>query len=52
MDELVHILNAIHKDLFAIFIVLICILCFKDCHGSVREIVNELEHISRIIKNK
>lgn len=53
MDELVNVLNWIHRDLMVIATVLICFVLFKDCHGySHSGIVDELKDIKWVIKNK
>lgn len=53
MDELIDVLNWIHRDLIVIATVLICIALFKDCHGySNSGIVNELKNIKSTIANK
>ena len=53
MDELIDVLQWIHKDLIVIGVVLLCILLFKDCHGYGNEsIVNELKNIKSAISTK
>lgn len=53
MNELIDVLNWIHRDLVVIATVLICIALFKDCHGySNSGIVNELKNIKSTIANK
>ena len=53
MDELIDVLNWIHRDLVVIGTILICFVLFKDCHGySHSGIVNELKNIKSTIANK
>lgn len=53
MNELVDVLNLIHRDLMAIATILICFVLFKDCHGySHSGIVDELKNIKSTIENK
>jgi hypothetical protein len=53
MDELIDILNWIHRDLMVIATILICFVLFKDCHGySYSGIVDELKNIKSTIANK
>ena len=53
MDELVDVLNWIHRDLIVIATVLICFVLFKDCHGySNSRIVDELRNIKSAIQHK
>ena len=53
MEELIDVLNLIHRDLMAIATVLICFVLFKDCHGySHSGIVDELRNIKSAIQNK
>ena len=53
MDELIDVLNWIHKDLVIIATILTCFVLFKDCHGySHSEIVNELKNMKSTIANK
>ena len=52
MDELIDVLNWIHRDLMVIATILICFVLFKDCHGSHSGIVDELKNIKSTIANK
>lgn len=52
MDELIDVLNWIHRDLVVIGTILICFVLFKDCHGSHSRIVDELKNIKSTIANK
>ena len=52
MEELIDVLNLIHRDLMAIATILICFVLFKDCHGSHSGIVDELRSIKSAIQNK
>ena len=53
MEELIDVLNLIHRDLMAIATILICFVLFKDCHGySHSGIVDELRNIKSAIQNK
>ena len=53
MDELIDVLNWIHKDLLIIATMLICFVLFKDCHGySNSGIVDELRNIKSVIQHK
>ena len=53
MDELIDVLNLIHRDLLVIGTMLICFVLFKNCHGySHSEIVDELKNIKSAIVNK
>ena len=53
MEELIAVLNLIHRDLMAIATILLCFVLFKDCHGySHSGIVDELKNIKSAIQNK
>ena len=53
MDELIDVLNWIHRDLVIIGTILICFVLFKDCHGySNSGIVDELRNIKSVIQHK
>ena len=53
MDELIDVLNWIHRDLVIIATILICFVLFKDCHGySNSGIVDELKKIKATIQHK
>ena len=53
MNELIDVLNLIHRDLLAIATILICFVLFKDCHGYSNDgIVDELKNIRSTIVNK
>lgn len=53
MDELIDVLNWIHRDLVVIGTILTCFVLFKDCHGySHSGIVDELKNIKSTIANK
>ena len=53
MDELIDVLNCIHRDLVIIATILMCFVLFKDCHGySHSGIVDELKNIKSAIVNK
>lgn len=53
MDELIDVLNWIHRDLMVIGTVLVCFVLFKDCHGySHSGIVDELRNIKSVIQHK
>ena len=53
MDELIDVLNWIHRDLVVIGTILICFVLFKNCHGySHSEIVDELKNIKSAITKR
>lgn len=53
MEELVDVLNLIHRDLTVIVTILACFVLFKDCHGySNSGIVDELRNIKSAIQHK
>jgi hypothetical protein len=53
MDELIDVLNWIHRDLLVIATILTCFMLFKNCHGySHSGIVDELKNIKSAISNK
>ena len=53
MDELIDVLNWIHRDLMVIGAILACFVLFKDCHGySNSGMVDELKNIKSAIQHK
>lgn len=53
MEELVDVLNWIHRDLLVVATILICFVLFKDCHGDSHSgIVDELRDIKSAIQHK
>lgn len=53
MEELINVLDCIHRDLVVIGTILMCFVLFKDCHGcSNSGIVDELRNIKSVIQHK